>query len=178
MTPEFSRPQRLDQLGPGEFVVEVAAKPAERAALAQRFGLLAIDRLEARFALRRDPAGVTSTGHLSAAITQACVVTGEPCAATLEEEFALRFLPEGSESAEDVELSGDALDTMFFAGSAIDLGEAAAETMALTLDPFPRSPAATEALAAAGIKSEDQVGKEPGKFAALAGLRDKLAGKP
>ncbi|HEV2747118.1 MAG TPA: DUF177 domain-containing protein, partial [Allosphingosinicella sp.] len=43
-------------------------------------------------------------------------------------------------------------------------------TLALSLDPFPRSPAAAEALKAAGVKSEE----EAGPFGALAALRDKL----
>ena len=46
-----------------------------------------------------------------------------------------------------------------------------AETMAMALDPYPRSPAAAEALAAAGVKRED----EAGAFGALAALRDRLA---
>ena len=175
MTPEFSRPQRLDTLGPGELTVTVSAEADERAALVERFGLIAIDRLEASFSLRREAIGVASTGRLSAAVVQACSVTGDPCPATIAEDFVLRFLPEGSEDGDDIELSGDALDIMFFSGGAIDLGEAAAETMALALDPFPRSPGAEAALAAAGVQREDEVGREPGKFAALAGLRDALA---
>jgi hypothetical protein len=39
----------------------------------------------------------------------------------------------------------------------IDLGEAAAETMALALDPFPRSPGAAAALKEAGVIGEDEV---------------------
>ena len=173
MTPEFSRLQRLDQLGGGEMRVPVEANDRERAALAKRFGLIAIDHLSAEYALRREAIGVRATGTLRAEVAQACVVTGEPCPGRIEEEFALRFLPEGSESGEDVELSPDALDTMFFSGGAIDLGEAAAETMALALDPFPRSPTAAEVLKEAGVKGED----DAGAFGALAGLKDLLAGK-
>ena len=58
-------------------------------------------------------------------------------------------------------------------GGAIDLGETAAETMALALDPFPRGPGAEAALKAAGVISEE----EAGPFGALAGLKDKLAGR-
>jgi uncharacterized metal-binding protein YceD (DUF177 family) len=168
--PEFSRPQRLDTIGAGEMGVDVVAKPAELAALAERFGLLSIETLAASYALRRDAVGVVATGRVSATATQACVATGEPVPAAIEEDFALRFLPEGGEQGEEVELSTDALDTMFYTGGAIDLGEAAAETFALALDPFPRSPAAAAVLKAAGVKSEDEV-KPAG---ALAGLMDLL----
>lgn len=167
---EFSRPQRLDTIGAGELKVHVAADAAEMAALAVRFGLVSVERLEADYVLHRDVGGVIATGHVSAAATQACVATGGPVAARIEEEFALRFRGDGDDAPEEIELDEDALDTIFFEGGTIDLGEAAAETFALALDPFPRSAAATEALKAAGVKREDEV-KPTG---ALAGLKDLL----
>jgi uncharacterized metal-binding protein YceD (DUF177 family) len=168
--PEFSRPQRLDTIGAGELKVHVAADAPEMAALATRFGLVSVERLEAGYVLQRDAAGVIATGHVSAVATQACVATGDPVAARIEEDFALRFVADGDEVPEEIELDEDALDTMVFEGGAIDLGEAAAETFALALDPFPRSPVAAEALKAAGVKGEDEV--KP--LGALAGLKDLL----
>lgn len=169
MTPEFSRPERLDAIGDAERTIEVSADAAERTALARRFSLIAIDRLSATFSIRREAACIRAKGRVSAAVIQACAVTGEPIAAAIEEDVDLRFV-EQSGSEEDVELTDDALDTIEITGSAIDLGEAAAETMALALDPFPRSPASEQALRAAGVKSEE----EAGAFGALAGLRDRL----
>jgi uncharacterized metal-binding protein YceD (DUF177 family) len=168
--PEFSRPHRLDAIGAGESNVTVTADQGERAALAKRFGLIAIDRLEARFTLRRDATGIVARGHLSAAVTQACVVTDEPLPSTLDEDFALRFLPEPDAPTDEVELDADECDTVFYTGGAIDLGEAAAETLLLSLDPFPRSPNAAAALKEAGVLSEE----EAGPFGGLAALRDKL----
>ena len=52
---------------------------------------------------------------------------------------------------DEIELSEDDCDTVFYTGGAIDLGEAAAETLALALDPFPRSPGAAAALREAGV---------------------------
>ena len=169
--PEFSRPRRLDQIGQGEAEVTVTADPAERAALATRFGLLTLDSLEASYTLHQDTNGIRATGHLSAKLAQACVASHEPVPTAIEEDFDLRFLPEIEERAEEVELSEDECDTVFYTGNAIDLGEAAAETLALALDPFPRSPAAVDALKAAGVLSEG----EAGPFAGLAALRDKLS---
>ena len=91
--------------------------------------------------------------------------------ARVDEAVALRFV-EDDAAGEEVELSADALDTMPIEGGGIDLGEAAAETMALALDPFPRSPAAATALREAGVLAED----EAGAFASLAGLKAKLSG--
>jgi uncharacterized metal-binding protein YceD (DUF177 family) len=182
MTPEFARPLRLDQIGAGESETRIDADASERAALATRFGLLAIDGLEARFAVRRDAAGVIARGHLSAQVTQACIATEAPVPARVEEDFVIRFLPEPGEgeTQDEVELGEDECDTVFYTGSAIDLGEAAAETLALALDPFPRSPDADAVLRAAGVISEEEarrLAEESGPFGGLAGLRDQLSGK-
>ena len=170
MTPEFSRPVRLDAIGEREQTVDIAADAAERAALATRFGLLAIDSLTARFTLRREAAGIAARGHVGAALTQACAVTEAPLPASVAEDVAIRFLPADSPAGEEIELGEDECDTMFYEGGAVDLGEAAAETMALALDPYPRGPDAESALRAAGVLSEDQAGP----FGALAALKDKL----
>ncbi len=168
--PEFSRPHRLDAVGAGESQVRVEADAGERAALARRFGLIAIDRLAAAFAIRRDAAGIVARGTLSGAVVQACGVTGDPVPARIEEAFDIRFLPEPEEAAADeVELSADDCDIVFHTGGAIDLGEAAAETLALALDPFPRSPGAEAALREAGVLSDED--NPTGPFAALARLK-------
>jgi uncharacterized metal-binding protein YceD (DUF177 family) len=168
--PEFSRERRLDTIGTGETEVIVTAEPAERTALAERFGLLALESLEARYAVRREAAGIRATGHLSARVTQACVASHAPVPASVEEDFDLRFLPEPEDGGDEVELSEEECDTIFYTGGAIDLGEAAAETLALALDPFPRSPDAEAVLKAAGVLGEAEVGP----FSGLAALRDKL----
>ena len=73
---------------------------------------------------------------------------------------------------EEVELKADDLDTSFHDGAAIDLGTAVADTLALELDPYPRSANAEEALREAGVVSEE----EAGPFAALAALKAKMGG--
>jgi hypothetical protein len=171
MTPEFPRPHRLDQIGAGETEVEIEASPEEREALARRFDIVAIGRLTARFALRRDAIGVFAKGRLSAAVTQSCGVTGDPIPATINEIFAIRFLPEPdeAESHDEIELAEEDMDTVFYTGTALDLGETAAETLALALDPFPRSPRAAELLKAAGVISEEEAGPLSPLAAALQG---------
>ena len=170
--PEFSRLERIDTIGEGARSVSSTADAAERSALAERFGLLAVDRLEATFRVQRDAAGVVARGEVCASVVQACSVTEEPLPVTVSEDVALRFVTEQEAAAEEeIELDLDALDTMPYDGAAIDLGEAAAETMALALDPFPRGPNAAAALRAAGVISEEDA-KPAG---ALAGLKSLLA---
>ena len=173
MTPEFSRPERVDTISERERVVEVEARPAEREALARRFDLLGVERLAASFAVRREHAGLTARGRVTADVVQACSITGEPVPAHVDERVDLLFIPAGADAEAEVELSADALDTIIYEGSKIDLGEAAAETVALALDPFPRAPGAERALREAGVLTEE----EARPIGALAGLRDKLEGR-
>ena len=171
MTPEFSRLYRLDELGGGARAVAIEANEAERAALSVRFGLIQIDDLTVTAELVREDDAVVVTGKLRAEVVQACVASGDPVPAKIAEDFALRFLPEAAvEAAEEIELDANDLDVIPYEGSAVDLGEAAAQTLALALDPFPRAPDAEEKLRAAGVVGEEDVGP----FAALKALRDKL----
>ncbi|GAA0305553.1 DUF177 domain-containing protein [Sphingomonas oligophenolica] len=168
--PEFSRLERIDTIGEGEREVSISATQEERAALAARFELKSIDRLDGVFRLRRDAAGVVARGRVRAAVVQSCVVTDDPLPVTVDEPVALRFVAEDAPDADEIELNEDSLDTMGFDGAAIDLGEAAAETMALALDPFPRGPNAAAALREAGVISEE----EAKPLGALAGLKAQL----
>ncbi|MEN2786395.1 DUF177 domain-containing protein [Sphingomonas qilianensis] len=169
--PEFSRLERRDTIGTTEHSVSITATEAERAALAQRFGLRAVDRLEATLRIRTEGGGIVARGTVSAKVVQSCSVTDEPLPVTVTEDIAVRFIEEQAVDGEEIELSEDALDTMFYSGGAVDLGEAAAETVMLALDPFPRGPNAARALKAAGVIGEDEV--QPVK--ALAGLKDLLS---
>lgn len=155
MTPEFSRPERLDAIGTGEREIQIAATEAERQALAVRFGVLSVGRLDAVLKVKREAAGIAVRGRVTGALVQACSVTGTPLNATIDEPVALLFV-EALDDQEEVELDAGALDTVEIEGGAVDLGEAAAETMALALDPFPRSPNAEAVLRAAGVISEDE----------------------
>ena len=173
--PEFSRPLALDSIGEGVRAIEVEASAEERAALAGRFGIRSIEALRAELRVSRRPEALFADGRLHAEVVQTCVASGEDVPAAIDEAFAIRFLPAGAaEPAEDeVELSAEDCDTVFYTGNAIDLGEAVAETLALALDPFPRSPNADAALKEAGVLSES----EAGPFAGLAALRDRLKGE-
>lgn len=169
---EFSRTVRVATLGAEPRAIQVEADAGERAALARRFGLVEIGRLGADAALIRDGDEVVARGRVAAAVVQSCVASGEPVPARVEAPFVLVFRPAAADRRpdEEVELSESELDILFYDGADIDFGEAVAETLALSLDPYPRAPGAEAALKAAGVKSEE----EAGPFGALAGLRDRL----
>ncbi len=168
---EFARPVRIDTIGEMDRAIVLEADATERAALARRFDLVAIDRLSAELQVRRAGEIVHVSGRVEAEVTQACVASGEPLRASVAAPIALRFVPGPLTAAQDeVELNADDCDTVGYEDGAIDLGEAAAETLYLALDPFPRAPHADDALTAAGVIGEE----DAGPFAVLKGLRDKL----
>jgi len=168
---EFSRPYRLDSLSAEPRSVGIEADPAECEALAARFGLIAIDSLAAEARLRRHGDSVAAEGVLRASVTQSCIATAEPVEAAVEEAFRVEFRPHPEARADDeVELGEEELDTIFYEGGAVDLGEAVAQTLALALDPYPRSPAAEAALREAGVRDEEEARAEASPFAALRGL--------
>jgi len=170
---DFARRLPLDQIRDGDRV-DLTADEQECAAIARRLGLLSLDRLEAHAVLSRDGQKVRAIGRLKAAVEQACVATGVSVPAHIDEPFELSFMPEPKLGGPDdeIELSPADLDTIFHDGSAIDLGEAITDTLALALDPYPRSAEADSALKEAGVISEE----EAGPFAALAALKAKLGG--
>lgn len=175
--PEFSRPVRIDTIGEQPRETQVAAETVERIALARRFGLLELDRLEAAVTLSRTGEEVMVAGTLRAEVVQPCVASGAPVPAALIVPFETLFRPQPAAGRpdEEVELSESEMDVVFYDQAEIDLGEAVAETLSLNLDPFPRAPEADAVLRAAGVQREGEEEKE-NPFAALSGLKDKLKG--
>jgi uncharacterized metal-binding protein YceD (DUF177 family) len=140
---EFSRFFPIDQLGSEPQEVSVSATAEERAALAQRFSLLAVDELSARLRLARVRGGgvVRLQGSLDAEIVQSCVVTLEPIRSRLAEEFGIDFIPPAEAAdAREVELHPFEEESEPLTGDGIDLGEVVAEQMGLSLNPYPRRP--------------------------------------
>lgn len=166
-TPEFSRRFTLAEIGTVPKAVTVTADSAECLALSRRFGLHSLDRLSASAELAATERGIEARGLLSAHLVQTCVATGQRLASSLEEAFRIRFEAPHSDATEDeLELSEDDCDVVEHDGQAIDLGEAAAQTLALSIDPFPRAANADEILKAAGILGE----ADASPFAQLKGM--------
>lgn len=168
---DFAHRLALDQIRDGDRL-DIVADDAERAAVADRLGLLNLERFEAHAVLSRDGGKVRANGRLKAALDQSCAATGEAVPAHIDEPFELIFVPEpkGPSADDEIELGEGDLDTIFHDGSAIDLGGAIADTLALSLDPYPRSAGADAALKEAGVLTEE----EASPFAALAALKEKL----
>ena len=140
--PEFSRRVELSRLGALEAIYPITAEPGEREALARRFDLLSLDRLVAEVRLQRIGGEmVRVSGHFSADVAQACVVSLEPVASAIEQDFSVLYGPSQPGKSVMVDLETDVAES--FDGDAIDIGEAVAQQLALALDPYPRAPGAS-----------------------------------
>ena len=168
MTDDFAHRLPLNQIRDGERI-DLNADEDERKAVADRLALRGLDRLNAHATLERKGEIVRAVGRLKASLRQSCVVTDEPVDAHVDEAFDIHFIPEPriDSPEEEVELVASDCDVVFHDGAAIDLGSAIADTLALALDPYPRSAGAMTALKEAGVLSE----AEAGPFAALAKLK-------
>lgn len=164
---DFAHKLSLGQVRDGDRL-DLQADEPERRAIAERLQLPALERFEAHVALSREGERIEAEGRIRARLEQSCVATGEAVRASVDEPFRVRFLPEPSATPdEEVELGEEDCDTVFHDGASIDLGGALADTLALALDPYPRSPGADQALREAGVLSEEQASP----FAVLARLK-------
>ncbi len=168
MADDFGHRIAIDTIRDGHRI-DLSADEAERKAIAGRLGLLSLECLKAHVTLDRDGSRIRASGRIRASLEQSCIATGDPVAEHIDEPFDLIFVPEPAQAAPDQEIElGEAdCDVVFYEGGAIDLGTAIADTLALAMNPYPRSAGADAALKEAGVLSES----EAGPFAALAKLK-------
>lgn len=159
-TPEFSRP--FDLRGITARPVRLEANAAECEAIARRFGLVSVDRLEAELSLSAEGGAVSASGTMDAAIVQGCAVSGEDLPLTIHEDITLRLVPaatlEVSEPDTEVELDADELDEIGYHGTSFDLGEAVAQSLALAIDPYAEGPDADRIRREQGLMEEGSTG--------------------
>jgi len=178
---EIERIVDLERLGTGSAALDISPSEGERAALAKRFGFLALPVFFARVTVDRQPGHrVVVEGRLRGKIVQACILSLDPVTQDLDETFRIVFAQEVAD-ARDPE-SGEAILSAHvdapepLQGNLLDVGEIVAEQLSLAADPYPRRP---------GVKLEDVMPRprEGGRggrsearkhpFAGLAALRDK-----
>jgi uncharacterized metal-binding protein YceD (DUF177 family) len=182
--PEFSRPVAADRVGRDGLDLAIEASAEERAALTRRFGLVSLDALSAQCRLRPVAGGMIElTASFDAQVVQECVVSLEPVPAAVHGTFKQRYALEPTvlrsfAAAEGEEFDPDADDPPeALQKGAIDLGEAVAQHLAVTLDPYPRAPgidfvAVSDAEEGVTQKPHEQgVASRPSPFSALAKLK-------
>jgi len=165
---EFSRVVDIRQINDEPVLLE--PDEAERRRLAARFDLTAIAAMRAEVALAVEGTEVTATGRLTADIVQMCAISGEDFPVRIDEPLSFRFVHPAAAHRpdEEVEIGADDCDEIEYEGSAFDLGEAIAQSLALAIDPFAEGPNADAARREHGLAGE----AGSGAFAALAALKN------
>jgi hypothetical protein len=166
IAPEFSRLVPVEKIGPGGLCRAVEASAEECVALAGRFGVPAVVSLACDFTLRRgDDAArgeVIADGALRAVLARTCVITLEDFEQPMAGRFQVVFVWSGTEREDTL---AEEADEIPYDGAMIDLGEAAAEQVALDLDPYPRAPGA--------VLPDEARDDTASPFAALSRRRDR-----
>jgi uncharacterized metal-binding protein YceD (DUF177 family) len=139
---EFSRLIEVEALGTDAVERLLEASETERAALARRFGLLALDRLAARVTVQREPGRrVRVTGRFQAELQQRCVVTLVPVTSRIDDRFVTVYADDPAIEDEPIDWDDDEEIEPLENGT-IDLGEGVVQQLAVRIDPYPRAPGA------------------------------------
>lgn len=167
---EFSRLLALDSVPPTGTTIHLKASADECRALAERFELVRLDRLEGEVTVAPvDPTSMIHVaGRVDADAVQSCVVTFEPVAARVQATFDRLFsrdVPEDIDAEVEIDIDAETPEPLL--GDRLDLGEILAEELSLALDPYPRSPEADRRLA----QLAEDGGNPGGPFGALAAWR-------
>lgn len=169
---------RVDQMPPAGKAISVVADAEQCAAMADLLGITTVEALRAELKAVKFRGGIRVEGRLTARITQPCVITFEPVVQDIDEPIDRVFLPDadhhpaaapGAEVFVDLEGEDppDPLD-----GPELDLAPLVTETLALSIDPYPR--AANASIDDLGIN--DDAGKVS-PFDALRALKDIKSGE-
>ena len=135
--PEFSRLVPIAGLGAKPFRQRIDATSNERQQLCRRFDLLGLDRLTAMVELRRQHGElVLLEAAFEADFVQACSVTLEPVPGSISDRFSLIYGPASEER--EIECGVDEAAFEPLKGDTIDIGEAVAQELSLSLPIFPR----------------------------------------
>jgi len=152
----------------------IEATGTEKADIMRLLELVRLDGLTFDYRLRRGAGGrIHLSGQLKALAVQTCVVSLEPVEAVIDVPVEAEFWPAPliealEEKAEDPGQSGlrDWPDAI--TDGTIDLGPLVYETLATSLDPYPKRPGASFQWSQGASEAE---APESGPFAALAKLK-------
>ena len=175
--------------------LEISAGEEERALLARRLDVMALDSLRADVNVVREKGSmiVHVSGILKAKITQSCVVTNDPVESDIEEKFEGWF----ADPAQAVSFAKARRDRLIETGQGdfpvlseqedpeaiidgqIDLGELVTQYLSLAIDPYPHAQGARYEVGEAGDDDDEarqggDIGKNP--FAALKDWKEKQGG--
>jgi len=158
---------------------ELEATNAQRLDLAERFGLVAVNSLIAKIEIksRGERDGILIEGHVRADLIQRCIASLEDVPEIVDTPFSLILVdPETADrmDADESYLDAGLPEYDALEGSTVEVGEVVAQTVSISMNPYPRS---ENAVLSAGNKkdisfNEPELEKK-NPFAALGALKDK-----
>jgi uncharacterized metal-binding protein YceD (DUF177 family) len=170
----FAHSYNLARLGNAGDTVRFVADAVQLEAIARWAGILSLEKFETEVEIKKLAANRFGLAfHLTASITQSCIVTLEPVASQMDRRFARELVFVGAsrhrdtaDSVPDLVLDTDQeegpeeIDSLHF-----DLAAPVLEEFVLSLDPYPRRPGVEFA-------PESPVSEPPeSPFAVLKGLK-------
>lgn len=162
---------RLDSMPVAGRDLDIAVDREAREVIAAQLEVTAVDRLQVKLHAVRFRGGIRVTGQLRALVTQPSVVSLDPVTEDIEEAVDRIFLPGGEKAYAGkadaevfVDLEGDDMPD-HFEGNEADLSDLIIETLALSIDPYPRLKG--ESVGIAG----DEDDEEDSPFAGLKALK-------
>lgn len=152
MRPEWSHWVEADKIPDKGQFVKITAPEAEAGDLARRLGVEALDDLRADVRIEREKSGLLHVaGVVRGRVIQSCVVTGDPVATAIEEEFDGWYADEESpvslnkirhnrmaQKADiEIQLLDEKDDPEALVNGKIDIGELAAQYLSLAVPAYP-----------------------------------------
>jgi len=178
-TSTFYHQIKVSELGKRASEFNVTATSEECTALAERFGLADIGAVSATVKVLDLPRkeGVKITGQLKASIVHRSTISLKDVPEELDVPFELLLVSQ--EVAERMDNDGtlmdpDAIEYDALEGDDVDLGEIVAQTLSVSMDPYPRVEGEEVEIPKSKHFTLDEPELEkPNPFAVLKGLKDK-----
>jgi uncharacterized metal-binding protein YceD (DUF177 family) len=167
----FSRPLKIDEIREGANGSIEATEP-EMAAIAKLLDLRGLEGLTMSYRLYRAGAGrIGLNGELKAVVTQTCVVSLEPVQSEISVPVEAEYWPSDMIAAhvESEEGEGGTEWPEPISDGKIDLGPIIYETLATSLDPYPKKEGVSFEWSQAAEEPKRETGTSP--FAALGALK-------
>lgn len=161
--------------------ISISAGPEDRKRLAKRLGVLGINSLKAEleFERQKGSAVIQVTGHLSAVVEQACVVSGQKMTSSISEDIeawyadhteAVSFAKarqerEARKTSAELPILDEKDDPEPIEDGAINAGELVTQFLSLGINPYPQAEGVSSALKDEVSANNDDIFRNP--FAAL-----------
>lgn len=164
---EFTKKIPVDKVSDAQLTYKLTASAEACKKIAQRLGILDIDKFEAEVSIYKKPdlKAIFVEGKVKGSVKQACILTGAPVAEEIEDSFESYFVAneEKLEKLEEIDPAFLYEDVEILQADHIDLAELATQYLSLFLDPYPkRAGADVTSVKKAGvtIKTEEDFAEE------------------